>query len=162
MSLFELVAAFEGCKLTAYKCPAGVWTIGYGNTTYMDGSPVKEGDKITKEDAEIMFSATLDKFKTDVKRMVPGTLPDGCVDALASFAYNCGLGALNRSTLLKTIKENPLNLKGIKTQFLRWNKAGGKVLAGLTNRRNREYKVYEESILAQWTKYELLYKEPPK
>lgn len=162
MSLFELVAAFEGCKLTAYKCPAGVWTIGYGNTTYMDGSPVKEGDKITKEDAEIMFRATLDKFKTDVRRLVPGTLPDGAVDALTSFAYNCGVGALNRSTLLKTIKANPLDLNGIRTQFLRWNKAGGEVLAGLTNRRLREYNLYAEAVLNQYTRYELLYMQPPK
>lgn len=162
MSLFELVAAFEGCKLTAYKCPAGVWTIGYGNTTYMDGSLVKEGDKITQEDADIMFRATLDKYRADVARLVPGTLPAGAVDALTSFAYNCGVGALNRSTLLKKIKANKLDLNGIKAEFLKWNKAGGKVLAGLTNRRKREYDMYADAVLGQYSKYDLLYMAPPK
>lgn len=162
MNLFELVAAFEGCKLKAYKCPAGVWTIGYGNTTYLDGSSVKEGDTITQADADIMFRATLDKYKTDVKRIVPGTLPEGAVDALTSFAYNCGIGALTRSTLLKKIKANALDLVGIKTEFMKWNKAGGKVLPGLTNRRLKEYNMYADAVLGQYTRYELLYMAPPK
>lgn len=162
MSLFELVAAFEGCKLTAYKCPAGVWTIGYGNTTYMDGSKVQKGDKITQADADEMLKITLDRFRSDTARIVPATLPAGAVDALTSFSYNCGLGALTRSTLLKKIKANPLDLKGIKAEFLRWNKAGGKELAGLTNRRVREYRLYEESVLGQYSKFELLYMAPPK
>lgn len=162
MSLFELVAAFEGCKLTAYKCPAGVWTIGYGNTTYMDGSQVKEGDKITQADADIMLQKKIDEFRVQVTRIVPTTLPAGAVDALTSFAYNVGVGALTRSTLLKKIKANKLDLKGIKAEFLKWNKANGKELAGLTNRRVREYRLYEESVLGQYSKFELLYMQPPK
>ncbi len=162
MSLFELIKAFEGCKLTAYKCPAGKWTIGWGSTFYMDGSPVREGDTITQADADIMLQKTVDDFRTQVARIVPGTLPSGAVDALTSFAYNVGVGALTRSTLLKKIKANKLDLKGIKAEFLRWNKAGGKVLAGLTNRRLKEYDMYSEAVLGQYSKFELLYMQPPK
>jgi lysozyme len=162
MSLFELVAAFEGCKLTAYKCPAGKPTIGYGFCTYLDGSPVKLGDRITQEDADIMLAKKVDEYRTQVARVVPGTLPAGAVDALTSFAYNVGVAALQRSTLLKKIKTNKLDLKGIKAEFLKWNKSNGKELAGLTNRRVREYRLYEESVLGQYGKFELLYMQPPK
>lgn len=162
MSLLELIKVFEGCKLDAYLCPAGKPTIGYGFTTYMDGSKVQMGDKITQADADLMLQKKVDEFRTQVVRVVPGTLPSGAVDALTSFAYNVGVGALQRSTLLKVIKANPLNLKAIKEQFLRWNKANGKELAGLTNRRLREYNLYAESILNQYTRYELLYMAPPK
>lgn len=162
MQLLELIKAFEGCKLTAYKCPAGVWTIGYGFTTYMDGSAVKKGDRITQADADIMLQKKIDEFRSQVVRIVPGTLPAGAVDALTSFAYNCGVGALNRSTLLKKIKANKLDLKGIKAEFLRWNKANGKELAGLTNRRVKEYDMYADAVLNQYTRYELLYMTPPK
>lgn len=161
MQLLELIKAFEGCKLTAYKCPAGKPTIGYGFCTYLDGSPVKLGDRITQEDADIMLAKKVDEYRTQVARIVPGTLPAGAVDALTSFAYNCGVGALTRSTLLKKIKANKLDLKGIKAEFLRWNKAGNQVLPGLTNRRLREYNLYCESILSQYSKYELLYMTPP-
>lgn len=162
MQLLELIKAFEGCKLTAYKCPAGKPTIGYGFCTYLDGSPVKLGDRITQEDADIMLAKKVDEYRTQVARIVPGTLPAGAVDALTSFAYNCGVGALNRSTLLKKIKANKLDLKGIKTEFLKWNKANGKELAGLTNRRVKEYQMYADAILGQYSKYELLYMQPPK
>ena len=161
MTLFEIVAKFEGCRLTAYKCPAGVWTIGYGNTSYIDGSPVKEGDKITQADADLMFKQTLENFRVQVTRIVPATLPSGAVDALTSFAYNCGTGALQRSTLLKKIKADALDLKGIKAEFAKWNKGAGKVLPGLVKRREAEYKMYEEAVLSMYSKYELLYMKPP-
>lgn len=162
MSLLELIKVFEGCRLDAYLCPAGKPTIGYGFCTYLDGSQVKLGDRITQEDADIMLAKKVDEYRTQVARIVPGTLPAGAVDSLTSFAYNVGTGALQRSTLLKVIKNNPLNLKAIKEQFLRWNKANGKELVGLTNRRLREYNLYAESILNQYTRYELLYMQPPK
>lgn len=161
MQLIELVKAFEGCRLTAYKCPAGKWTIGYGNTTYLDGSPVKEGDKITQEDAEIMLKATLDNFRGQIIRFIPPMLPSGAVDALTSFVHNCGTGALQKSTLLKKIKANKLDLKGIRGEFLKWVKAGGKTLPGLVNRRTKEYEMYAEAVLGQYTKFELLYMQPP-
>lgn len=160
-SLIDLIKAFEGCKLDAYLCPAGKPTIGWGFTTYMDGSPVQLGDKISQADADLMLQKKVDEFRTQVARIVPGTLPSGAVDALTSFAYNCGVGALTRSTLLKKIKANALDLVGIKTEFLKWNKAGGKVLPGLTNRRLKEYNMYADAVLGQYTRYELLYMNPP-
>lgn len=161
-TLTAMIAKFEGCKLTAYKCPAGKWTIGYGATFYMDGSPVKEGDKITQEDAGIMLQKMVDSFRIQVVRVVPGTLPSGAVDALTSFAYNVGVAALQKSTLLKRIKENPMNLKAIEAEFSKWCKASGKVLPGLVRRRAEEYKMYADAMLANYSKYELLYMEPPK
>ena len=161
-TLTALIAKFEGCKLKSYKCPAGVWTIGWGSTVYLDGSKVKEGDVITQEDADIMLEKMVDKFRTQVVRVVPGMLPPGCVDALTSFAYNVGVAALQKSTLLKKIKANPMDLKGIEAEFSRWVKGGGKTLPGLVRRRAEEYRLYADSILNQFTKYELLYMEPPK
>ena len=162
MSLIELIKAFEGCRLDAYVCPAGKPTIGYGFTSYLDGSPVKLGDRITQEDADIMLAKKVDEYRTQVARVVPGTLPAGAVDALTSFAYNVGVAALQRSTLLKKIKSNKLDLKGIKAEFLKWNKAGNQVLPGLTNRRLKEYDMYSEAVLGQYSKLELLYMQPPK
>lgn len=161
MTLLDLIKQFEGCRLEAYKCPAGKWTIGYGSTFYMDGSPVKEGDKITQEDAEIMLQKIVDDFRIQVVRIVPGTLPSGAVDALTSFAFNCGVAALQKSTLLKKIKANKLDLKGIEAEFSKWNKGGGKVLSGLVRRRAIEYMMYADAVLGQYTKYDLLYMQPP-
>lgn len=162
MSLMELVKAFEGCKLQAYKCPAGKWTVGFGFTTYMDGSPVKEGDRITQADADEMLRMKLDEYRSQVVRVVPGTLPAGAVDALTSFAYNVGVGALQRSTLLKKIKNNKLDLKGIKGEFMKWTKSNGKELPGLVRRRRAEYDMYADAVLNQYSRFELLYMDPPK
>ena len=162
MTLIELIKQFEGCKLTAYKCPAGVWTIGFGSTFYMDGSKVKEGDTITQADADIMLEKTVENFRSQVVRVVPGTLPSGAVDALTSFSFNCGTAALQKSTLLKRIKENPMNLKAIEAEFNKWVKGGGKVLPGLVRRRAMEYRMYADAVLGQYTKYDLLYMQPPK
>lgn len=162
MTLLELIKQFEGFRATAYKCPAGKWTIGYGATFYMDGSKVQEGDKITEADASILLEKMVDDFRSQVVRFVPGTLPSGAVDALTSFAFNCGTGALQRSTLLKRIKENPMNLKIIEAEFNKWCKASGKVLPGLVRRRAMEYKMYADALLNQYSRYELLYMNPPK
>lgn len=160
MTLLELVKSFEGCKLTAYKCPAGKMTIGYGCTHYLDGSPVQEGDKITQEDADIMLQKMLDDYRTQIMRFIPSSLPQGAIDSLTSFAYNCGVAALQKSTLLKKINLNPLDLKGIEAEYNKWVNGGGKVLPGLVKRRKEEYHMYEEAMLGQYTKKELLYMEP--
>lgn len=162
MNLLEVVKKYEGFRSKAYKCPAGVWTIGYGATFYMDGSKVKEGDTIDEPSAVILLEKMLSEFRTQVVRIVPATLPAGAIDALTSFAYNCGTMALMKSTLLKKIKENPLNLKGIEAEFKKWNKGGGKVLQGLVRRRADEAKMYSDAILGQYSKFELLYLTPPK
>ncbi len=126
-----LVKTFEGCKLTAYLCPAGVPTIGYGRTT-----GVKLGQKITQAQADAWVVSEYDEFEAKVRRIVTVPLTDNQLGALTSFAYNLGTGALASSTLLRLL--NAGDYAGAAAQFGRWNKAGSKVLAGLTKRRTAE------------------------
>ena len=139
--LKQLVKEFEGCKLKAYKCPAGIWTIGYGNTRYEDGLAIREGDEITQAKAELLLEFILIKFIKEVEKMVKSNINQNQKDAITDFAYNCGIGNLNSSTLLKKVNANP-NDPSIRTEFLKWNKARGKVLAGLTRRREAEANLY--------------------
>ena len=137
----ELLHHFEGCRLTAYQCPAKVWTVGYGNTRYENGNPVKQGDQITQQRADELFLNIVNKFAMGVEKLLTKKVSENQFSALVSFAYNVGLGNLQKSTLLKMVNENP-NDEGINEQFLRWNKAGGKELAGLTRRRRAEADLY--------------------
>lgn len=153
-----ILRKFEGCRLVAYKCPSGYWTIGYGNRYYADGTPVQEGDKIDQETANRLLDITIEKFEKQVKLLLGdtllATLPKEAIDPLISFAFNVGTGAFAKSTLLKKIKENKLNFDGIEAEFMKWNKAGGQVLDGLTKRRKAEFQMYKEAVLAQYTKVE--------
>ena len=137
----EFLKSKEGLKLNAYLCPASKWTIGYGNTFYENGIKVKRGDRITKERAEQLFFNILIQFSKKVKTIVKSKINDNQFSALVSFAYNVGIGNLQKSTLLRLVNENPNNPL-IRNEFMRWNKAGGKVLRGLTNRRKFESDIY--------------------
>jgi lysozyme len=137
----DLIKSFEGCKLTAYVCSAGHNTIGYGNTFYENGDKVKPGDKITKERAESLFDLISDSFADKVVPLIKSKINENQFGALVSFAYNAGVGNLQKSTLLKKVNANP-NDPSIRDQFMLWNKAGGKVLAGLTRRRKAEADLY--------------------
>lgn len=137
-----LMHQFEGLKLEAYLCPAKVWTIGYGNTYYEDGTKVKQGDKITKERAEQLFTnITEEKFCKPLRTLIKSKVNDNQFSALVCFAYNLGTGAISKSTLLKKVNVNPNDIT-ISAEFMKWNKAGGKVLNGLTRRREAESKLY--------------------
>lgn len=136
-----LIHSFESCELAAYLCPARKWTIGYGNTYYADGSAVKPGDKISQAQADELFLQVLSSFEKQVKALVTVRLSDNQFSALVSFAYNCGVANLRGSTLLKRVNANPAD-PDIERQFLRWNKGGGKVLNGLTRRRQAEADLY--------------------
>jgi lysozyme len=127
----DLIKRFEGCKLKSYLCPAGVWTIGYGHT-----ANVRKNQIITSEQASAMLMSDLLQFERAVNAMVAVPLKQGQFDALVSFAFNLGSGALAGSTLLR--KLNSGDYKGAADEFLRWNKAGGKVLEGLSVRRRAE------------------------
>ena len=131
-----LIKQFEGCKLTAYQDSVGVWTIGYGWTHPVDGKPIRAGMTIKQETAERLLKTGLVSYESDVSRLVKVGLTQGQFDALVSFAYNVGSRALSTSTLLK--KLNAGDIKGAADEFLRWNKSGGKVMPGLTNRRKAE------------------------
>lgn len=136
-----LIKSFEGLKLTAYKCSANKDTIGYGNTFYEDGTPVKPGDKITKERAESLFELIAAEFEAKVRMIVKVPLTENQFSALVSFAYNVGLTNLQKSNLLRMVRANPNN-PAIRAEFMKWNKAGGKVLNGLTRRRQAEADLY--------------------
>jgi len=139
--LKELVKEFEGSKLKAYKCPAGIWTIGYGNTQYENGKAVKEGDIITLERAEQLLEIILIKFIQQVGELVKSNINQNQKDALTDFAYNCGVGNLKTSTLLKKVNKDPKD-KTIRAEFEKWTRANGKVLNGLVKRRNAEANLY--------------------
>ena len=137
----DLIKFFEGCKLKAYQCSAGKWTIGYGNTFYEDGSPVIAGHAITKEKAESLFSLIANDFSRKVDPLVTDKVNENQLAALISFAYNCGVGNLKSSTLLKKVNADPSDIT-IRNEFMKWNKASGKVLNGLTKRREAEANLY--------------------
>jgi lysozyme len=137
----DLMHHFEGCRLEAYQCSAKVWTIGWGNTFYENGTPVRQGDKISQERANSLFVFVANKFAGEIKKLIKTNLTENQFSALVCFAYNVGTGNLGKSTLLKKVNANP-NDATIANEFLRWNKAGGKVLAGLTRRRTAESKLY--------------------
>ena len=128
----KLLKKFEGCKLKTYRCVAGVLTIGYGHT----GKDVTEGMTITKKEAEDLLVKDLERFEAGVKDLVKVSISENQFSALVSFAYNIGLNALSGSTLMK--KLNAGDVMGAADQFERWNKAGGKEVQGLTNRRLAE------------------------
>ena len=132
----ELIARFEGLRLKAYKCPAGIWTIAFGSTTF-NGKRVTEGLVITKEQAYEQLERDLAVFENGVGRLVSKPINQDQFDALVSFSFNVGLGSLIRSSVLKKVNANP-NDPTIRDSFAMWNKAGGKVLAGLTKRRKAE------------------------
>lgn len=136
----ELIKHFESLFLHAYKCPAGVWTIGYGHTglQHKDGT-VFEGRTITRAQAEELLAYDLHQFEQRVGALVQVPLTEDQFAALVSFDFNTG--ALHKSTLLRLL--NARDYAGAAGQFLRWNKAGGKVLRGLTRRRQSERNLFE-------------------
>jgi lysozyme len=139
---FLFITKHEGLRLKPYLCPAKIPTIGYGNTYYSDGKRVTLLDKdITKQQAFDMFKEIANRFAKRVDELVITELTQNQFNALVSFAYNVGTGNFASSTLLKKINKNPNDLT-LKAEFLRWNKAGGKVINGLTNRRNEEADLY--------------------
>ena len=136
-----IIRKFEGLKLKAYLCPAGVWTIGYGNTFYENGSKVQEGEKITLDRADKLLFFVVQKFESEVLKLVKSAINENQLGALTSFAFNVGAGNLAKSTLLKKVNANP-NDATIRDEFIRWTKAGGKVLNGLVTRRKAEAELY--------------------
>jgi lysozyme len=147
---YKLLQEFEGLRLKPYLCSAGVPTIGYGNTVYPNGRKVTMRDRtITKVFAEQMFRLTADLFAKDVAGLIKSKVTQNQYNALVDFAYNLGTDidaddipeGLGDSTLLKKVNKNP-NDKTIVNEFLKWNKAKGVVVRGLTNRRIKESQIY--------------------
>lgn len=141
----RLVAQCEGCRLEPYQCPAGKWTVGYGNTALADGSPVTpETPPLTAQEAEALLVLTLSKIAAKVHDMVTVPLTDGQEAALLSFAYNVGTGALRGSTLLRLL--NAGDTAGASAQFGAWVYANGRQLPGLVTRRALERAVFDGKV----------------
>lgn len=131
----ELIKKFEGIKTKAYKCPAGVWTIGYGHT-----KNVQKGDTCTMAQAVEFLKEDLRVFECAINDLVKVELNQNQFDALVSFVYNVGAGAFQDSTLRKFLNAGHFPLAA--GQFDRWNKAGGVVLEGLVKRRAAEKELF--------------------
>jgi lysozyme len=139
---YKLIQGFEGLSLVPYLCSAKKATIGYGNTYYPSGKKVTMQDNpISLATARWMFKEIADNFAEDVDKLIKVKLTQNQYNAIVSFAFNCGISALSKSTLLKKVNTNPLDIT-ITNEFLKWNKAGGKVINGLTKRRTIEAKIY--------------------
>jgi len=139
---YKLITQFEGLSLKPYLDSIKVPTIGYGNTFYLNGKKVTMLDKpITKEEALEMFKVIADGFARQVEKKLTKPVKQNQFNALVSLAYNIGVGNFYKSTLLRYVNLNP-NDGNIAKEFLRWNKAGGQVLNGLTNRRIKESALY--------------------
>jgi GH24 family phage-related lysozyme (muramidase) len=138
----ELIRRFEGFRSKAYRCPAGVWTIGYGSTRYADGTRVHQSDPpITEAQADEIMRATLGEYERAVDRYVSVFVNQNEFDALVDFAYNAGAKNLLNSTLLK--KLNAGDRKGAAKEFERWVYADGQILGGLVRRRMAERVLFE-------------------
>lgn len=143
------IKKFEGLKLKAYECPASIalppdkkfWTIGYGNTFFENGTKVSPNDKITIDRADQLLFFIVNKFEGEVKKVVKSAINENQLGALTSFAFNAGTGNLQKSTLLKKVNANP-NDPTIRDEFMKWTRAGGKVLNGLVTRRKAEADLY--------------------
>lgn len=136
----SLIKEFEGCRLTAYQDSVGVWTIGYGWTQPVDGKPIRAGMTINQETAERLLKTGLVSYEADVSKMLKVGVSQCQFDALVSFCYNLGAKSLSSSTLMRKLNAGDVN--GAADEFLRWNKAGGNVLAGLTRRREAERSLF--------------------
>lgn len=137
----DLVKEFEGFRAKAYKCPAGVWTIGYGTTASAGvGITPKEGMTITEAEAERYLRAALDKFADQIAPLITAPTNENEFGAFLSVAYNIGPGAFKKSSALRLF--NAGDKDGAAKALLLWNKAGGKVLKGLTRRREAERKLF--------------------
>jgi lysozyme len=155
----DLVKSFEGLFLKPYLCPAKVPTIGYGTIRYPNGTAVSLKDKpISEKEAEAYLIHELREKAAGVEKLVKVKLNDNEFAALVSFAYNVGLGALSGSTLLRLLNSNTDRV-AVADQLLRWNKAGGKELAGLTRRRQAERSLFLQPTIED-SKKELLESVP--
>ena len=130
----QLIKEFEGLRLDAYLCPAGVWTVGYGST----GDHVYPGQRITEPEAEELLRKDLWRFEDCVSSQVKVGLTDNEYAALVSFAFNCGCGAFQGSTLLRRLNAGDPKQRVFSEELPKWVRGGGRVLPGLVRRREAE------------------------
>lgn len=132
----DVIKSFEGCRYKAYRCPAGVWTCGYGST----GPDVGPDTQWSPEQAQARLSSDLHKFEAGVLKLLSAETSDNEFSAMVCLAYNIGLGSFGKSSVLKL--HNQKDRKGAGDSFLKWTKAGGRELPGLVRRREAERSLY--------------------
>ena len=135
----QLIKRFEGCKLKPYLCPAGYWTVGYGHVIG-NGKTKPEKQLYTQGEINELLRTDLARFEQGVLRYCPVPLTQFEFDSLVSFSFNLGLGVLQRSTLRRKILRQ--DKQAAARNILKYNKAGGRVLKGLTRRREAEYRMF--------------------
>ena len=145
----QLIKAFEGCHSSPYRCPAGLWTAGYGHVLYPEQARLKTAERSayrlksaddkawSHDEIDDLLSQDVHRFTSGVLRLCPAAADNDChLDAMVSFAFNVGLGNLQASTL--RMKYNRFDYQGAADEFQRWNKASGVILSGLVRRRAAE------------------------
>ena len=142
----DLIREFEGLRLTAYLCPAGIPTIGYGHTEGVSLADVRQGRTISREEAEELLRQDLVRAERVVSDLVRVELTQARFDALTSFVFNLGRARLARSTLLARVNRG--DFAGAEKEFRRWVYADGKVLSGLVRRRAAEAKIFAGEVKA--------------
>ena len=135
----DLIKAFEGCKLKTYRCSGNVLTIGYGHT-----KGVEEDQEITQKEADALLLEDIHMVETHCKRLINIPLEQHQWDAIVSWCFNLGCGNLRASTMLQVINSGQIDK--VSEQIVRWNKAGGKVVAGLTRRRKAEAAMFDNKV----------------
>ena len=149
----QLIKDFEGVHRRPYLCPAVLWTVGVGHVLYPEQAKLKVAERNTvslkpehkrewsDEAVDLLLDADLLRFESGVLRLCPDSVTSqGQFDALVAFAFNCGLGSLQASTLRRLY--NAGDVAGAAAEFLKWNKGGGRILPGLTRRRLAEQKLF--------------------
>ena len=131
----DLIKSFEGFRAQPYYCAGGKLTVGYGHT-----SGVWQGMRVSEKDADVFLRVDVQRIEREVDELVKVPLSQGQYDALISFTFNVGVGALQKSTLLRLLNEG--NYAAVPEQMKRWTKAGGKDLPGLVRRREAEAELF--------------------
>jgi lysozyme len=140
----ELIKAWEGCKLKAYKDVAGVWTVGYGLTSGAGFIEVGPDTVLTQDEADWYLEQVVDKFASQIRPMIAGQINENQFAAFVSLAYNIGVGAFKRSSALKHFNAGRIEL--VPDAMRMWKKAGGKTVQGLINRREAEVALFLKPI----------------
>jgi lysozyme len=143
----DLIKRWEGCKLKAYKCSAGVWTVGYGLTTNAGFIEVGPGTKITQAEADWYLEKAIERFLAQITPAITAPISENELGAFTSLAYNVGPTAFRKSSALRHF--NAGNKDRVPASMRKWRKAGGKVVKGLINRREAEIDLFLTPVAAE-------------
>jgi lysozyme len=142
----DLIKSFEGWRSKAYRDAVGVWTIGYGHTSMAGEPQVRRGMVISEAEGEAILRRDVEKFAIGVAKAITRKVNDNQFGALVSFAYNVGLGGFRKSSVLTAVNSGQFDR--VPHRLMLWNKAGGKVLPGLTRRRKAEGDLFMSPVAA--------------